>query len=108
MAAKGGFARADDPDIVALNCRMAGELGADWLKTDWCEASRFADIAKQSLAPIAVAGGPALGTLADTVRFAEDAIGAGAKGLMFGRNVFQQADVAAALAKLAKVVHGRA
>lgn len=46
--------------------------------------------------------------LADTVRFAEDAIGAGAKGLMFGRNVFQQADVAAALAKLAKVVHGRA
>lgn len=107
MAAKGGFARADDPDVVALNCRMAGELGADWLKTDWCEATRFADIAKQSLAPIAVAGGPALSTLADTVRFAESAIGAGAKGLMFGRNVFQQADVPAALATLAKVVHGR-
>lgn len=106
MAAKGGFAQADDPDIVALNCRMAGELGADWLKTDWCAPSRFADIAVQSLAPIAVAGGPALGTLADTVRFAEDAVGAGAKGLMFGRNVFQQGNVPAALAELAKVVHG--
>lgn len=106
MAAKGGFARADDPDIIALNCRMAGELGADWLKTDWCEPARFADIAGHSLAPIAVAGGPALATLADTVRFAEGAIGSGAKGLMFGRNVFQQADVAGALATLAKVVHG--
>jgi DhnA family fructose-bisphosphate aldolase class Ia len=106
MAAKGGFARADDPDVVAMNCRMAGELGADWIKTDWCEAARFRQITQQSLAPIAVAGGPAMATLADTVRFAEDAIGAGAKGLMFGRNVFQQADVRAALATLAKVVHG--
>ncbi|MEW9804720.1 class I fructose-bisphosphate aldolase [Mesorhizobium marinum] len=107
MAAKGGFARADDPAIVALNCRMAGELGADWLKTDWCEADRFADVARQSLAPIAVAGGPALATLDDTVRFAEAAIGAGASGLMFGRNVFQHRDVPGALATLAKVVHGR-
>ncbi len=106
MAAKGGFARADDPDIVAMNCRMAGELGADMIKTDWCDPARFQEIAKQSLAPIAVAGGPALGTLGDTARFAEEAIGAGATGLMFGRNVFQQRDVPDALATLAKVVHG--
>lgn len=106
MAAKGGFARADDPDVVAINCRMAGELGADMIKTDWCESARFADIAQQSLAPIAVAGGPAMATLDDTARFAEDAIRAGATGLMFGRNVFQQADVPAALARLAEVVHG--
>lgn len=107
MAAKGGFARADDPDVVAMNCRMAGELGADIIKTDWCEQSRFANIAKQSLAPLAVAGGPAMATLADTVRFAEAAIAAGATGLMFGRNVFQQNDVSATLARLAEVVHSR-
>ena len=107
MAAKGGFARADDPDVVAMNCRMAGELGADMIKTDWCELARFSDIAKQSLAPVAVAGGPAMATLADTVRFAEAAIAAGATGLMFGRNVFQQADVSATLARLAEVVHYR-
>jgi DhnA family fructose-bisphosphate aldolase class Ia len=107
MAAKGGFARADDPDIVALNCRMAGELGADMIKTDWCEATRFTDIARQSLAPIAVAGGSAMASLEDTVRFATDAIEAGATGLMFGRNVFQQANVPEALARLAAVVHDR-
>jgi DhnA family fructose-bisphosphate aldolase class Ia len=89
-----------------MNCRMAGELGADMIKTDWCDADRFADIATQSLAPIAVAGGPAMASLADTMRFAESAIAAGAKGLMFGRNVFQQADVPAALTALARVVHG--
>lgn len=107
MAAKGGFARADDPAVVAMNCRMAGELGADMIKTDWCEPERFGDITRQSLAPIAVAGGPALGNLADTVRFAEEAIGAGATGLMFGRNIFQRADVPEVLAALAEVVHGR-
>ncbi|WP_171883293.1 class I fructose-bisphosphate aldolase [Mesorhizobium loti] len=107
MAAKGGFARANDPAVVAMNCRMAGELGADMIKTDWCEPERFADIARQSLAPIAVAGGPALATLAGTLQFAKDTISAGATGLMFGRNVFQQADVAATLARLADVVHDR-
>lgn len=107
MAAKGGFARADDPDVVAMNCRIAGEMGADVIKTDWCDPERFKDIATQSLAPIALAGGPAMATLADTAKFAELAIGAGAKGLMFGRNVFQQPNVAMALATLADAVHGR-
>lgn len=107
MAAKGGFARADDPDVVAMNCRIAGELGADLIKTDWCEAGRFADITRQSLAPIAVAGGPAMASLADTVGFAKAAIEAGATSLMFGRNVFQQEDVPAALARLAEAVHSR-
>lgn len=105
MAAKGGFARADDPDVVAMNCRIAGEIGADMIKTDWCDPVRFATIVRQSLAPIALAGGPSLGTFASTEQFARDAIEAGATGLMFGRNVFQQADVAAALARLAVVVH---
>jgi DhnA family fructose-bisphosphate aldolase class Ia len=105
MAAKGGFARADDPDIVAMNCRMAGELGADVIKTDWCEPARFTDIARQSLAPIAVAGGPALSSIEDTVQFARSAIGAGATSLMFGRNVFQHADVPSALQSLGRAVH---
>lgn len=106
MAAKGGFARHDDPDVIAMNCRIAGEIGADIIKTDWCaDKERFQAIATQSLAPIAVAGGPAMATFDDTLRFAESAISAGAKGLMFGRNVFEQKDVAKALSALAKRVH---
>ena len=50
MAAAGGFARHDDPAVVALNCRIAGEMGADIIKTDWTgSAASFAPIAGQSL-----------------------------------------------------------
>lgn len=105
MAAKGGFAEADDPDVVAMNCRMAGELGADIIKTDWCDPHRFKDIVRQSIAPVAVAGGPALPNLDATVKFAKMALNAGAKGLFFGRNVFTQPDIDQALKIIAKVVH---
>jgi len=61
MAAKGGFANAEDPAIVGLNCRMAGELGADVIKTDWCGRAGFEHVARESLAPVAVAGGAGAG-----------------------------------------------
>ena len=106
MAAKGGFARHDDPDIIAMNCRIAGEIGADIIKTDWCsDTARFRAIATQSLAPVVVAGGPARARFEDTLNNAQTAIAAGAAGLMFGRNVFEQQDPGAALKQLAKVVH---
>ena len=105
MAAKGGFAQSDNPDVVAMNCRIAGELGADIIKTDWCDAERFAGIAAESVAPVAVAGGPALPKLEDTIEMAKSAIQAGAKGLMFGRNVFTQSDPATAMRTIQAVIH---
>ena len=106
MAAKGGFASAEDPAIVSLNCRMAGELGADVIKTDWCGSEGFARVAKQSMAPVAVAGGAIDGDEAGLVAFAEQAVQSGAAGLMFGRNVFQRSDPVQILRALAGVVHG--
>lgn len=106
MAAKGGFVDAEDPDIVAMNCRMAGELGADIIKTDWCTPERFKEIAQQSLAPVAAAGGPVLPSLDATAEFARTAIDAGSAGLIFGRNVFLQDDIGAAMKTLGKIIHG--
>jgi DhnA family fructose-bisphosphate aldolase class Ia len=107
MAARGGFARYDDPDVIALNCRIAGELGADIIKTDWCvDKTRFQAIATQSLAPVALAGGPARAGIDAVADYARDVIASGAKGLMFGRNVIQQSDPLAALRALKEIVHG--
>ena len=104
MAAQGGFARADDPDMVAMQCRIAGELGADMIKTDWCGAKGFASVARGSLAPVAVAGGAPLETRDKVTDFAASAIEAGAAGLFFGRNVFTRPDAAALLADLRAIV----
>lgn len=106
MAARGGFARHDDPDIIALNCRMASELGADVVKTHFCpDPNRFNAIAAQSLAPIAIAGGPGRPGVNAVVAYAREVLSAGARGLMFGRNVFEQPDIGATLSALRTVVH---
>lgn len=107
MAANGGLAQREDPDIIAMNCRMAGELGADLIKTDYCnDVPRFKAIATQSLAPVLVAGGASLGDSKAVVKFAKTVIAAGAQGIMFGRNVFQSAEPAALLKQVRAVVHG--
>lgn len=106
MASRGGFVKFDDPDIISLNCRMAGELGADIIKTDWCaNEARFAQITQQSLAPIALAGGPARPDIDDVAQYARATMKAGAKGLMFGRNVFGRNDLVATLRQLTAIVH---
>ncbi|MCC6306010.1 MAG: fructose-bisphosphate aldolase, partial [Rhodobacteraceae bacterium] len=106
MAANGGFARREDPAVVAMNCRIAAELGADIVKTDWTgSTASFAPVTAGALAPVVVAGGAGMGDNARVAAFAEAAIAAGARGLMFGRNVFQAADPAALLARLAAIVH---
>jgi DhnA family fructose-bisphosphate aldolase class Ia len=109
MGANGGFCGRDDPELVSLNCRIAGEMGADIIKTDWTgSAESFAPIAAQSLAPVAVAGGAGLADDAKVISFAEAATAAGARGLMFGRNVFQAADPSGLLLRLSGILHGTA
>ncbi len=100
MAARGGFASADDPAVVAMNCRIAGEMGADFIKTDWCGAEGFAAVARESLAPVAVAGGMASGSNTEILRLVECAFASGAKGIIFGRNVFQREDPGSLLRKI--------
>ena len=106
MAAKGGFATTEDPDVVGLNCRIAGEMGADIIKTDWCGAKGFKAVAKQSLAPVAVAGGATEGDDKALFDFASSAVKNGAKGIIFGRNVFQRKNVKEMLSGLRDIVHG--
>jgi DhnA family fructose-bisphosphate aldolase class Ia len=104
MAANGGFANADDPEVVSMNCRIAGELGADVIKTDWCGASGVARIASQSLAPVCIAGGAATGNIQDLTTIATQCAERGARGLFFGRNVFQRSNIVATIAALRKAL----
>ena len=109
LAAVGkGFARADDPDIVALNCRMAGELGADMIKlnvpnpkknsavpapyrdfeTDQLEAIKRV-ISTTGGVPVIFAGGEMVSD-EDLLAKASLCIRAGGSGFIFGRNIWQR------------------
>jgi len=93
MAANGGFAKADDPEVVLMNCRIASELGADVVKTDWCGKAGMTTVVQNSLAPVAIAGGSKVGSLEELTDIVRAGTESGVTGFMFGRNTFQRGDV---------------
>lgn len=95
-------------EMVALHTRMAGELGADLIKTDLLDnEAETARVVSASLVPVLFAGG-AKGDERQVLEVVAWSMRAGAAGIIFGRNVFQAADPVAFLAAARRLVHGHA
>lgn len=91
MAARNGLAEdVFAPAVVAMHTRMAAEIGADILKTDWTgDAASFRDVVTAAEAPVVVAGGASLGDDSRTLAMVAEVLDSGAAGILFGRNIFQ-------------------
>jgi len=94
-------------DQVYRGSRMLAELGADMIKTFYT-GERFAEVAASAGVPVFVLGASKMPQEIDALKMAHAAVHAGARGVVFGRNVFQAADPGAFLSALAKVVNKRA
>ncbi|MFV0461652.1 MAG: class I fructose-bisphosphate aldolase [Nostocoides sp.] len=100
---------ANSERVVAWYCRLAAELGADAVKCVWPgSADVFAAACAGSSAPVLLAGGADGGSLADTLSLFEDALTAGARGVMAGRRVYTGGSPSASLAAIRALVHSRA
>ncbi len=55
--------------------------------------------------PVVIAGGPRTDTEAEFLEMVADAIGAGARGVAIGRNVFQHQDPTLITRRLSSIVH---
>ena len=107
MARGGRVDRPNSKELVALHTRMAGELGADLIKTDFLDQeSETAEVVSTSLVPVLLAGGPKM-TESSALGIIERSVRAGAAGIVFGRNVFQASDPVAFLREAGRVVHVR-
>jgi len=83
-------AKRNDPELINRACRVAFELGADLIKTEYTgDQESFRDITANYPIPILVLGGSKTG-LEDLFHRVKDAMNAGARGVVIGRNVFQQ------------------
>jgi fructose-bisphosphate aldolase/2-amino-3,7-dideoxy-D-threo-hept-6-ulosonate synthase len=81
--------RQNDPEIIGKACRMAFECGADIIKTNYTgDTKSFKEIVDSVPVPVIVLGG-AKGELKGIFQGVRDAMDSGAKGVAFGRNVFQ-------------------
>jgi class I fructose-bisphosphate aldolase len=83
------------------------ELGADLLKIPYTgDVATFGAIVRRLRVPVLVLGGPKMGGLRDAFQVARDAVDAGARGIVFGRNVWQHPSMESVVRGLFDVVHG--
>lgn len=95
-----------DASLLKLHTRIAAELGADLVKTSYSgDPGAFREVVEQCPVPLLIRGGPRMDTFGDALRVAEEGIKAGAAGIVFGRNVFEQPDPERALDAFRQVVH---
>ncbi|MHC4563723.1 MAG: class I fructose-bisphosphate aldolase [Planctomycetota bacterium] len=91
---------------VLRGARMVAEFGADAVKTFYT-GPRFAEVVESAGVPVFVLGASKTDEMG-ALNKAHEAVSAGARGVVFGRNVFQADDPVKFLAALAKVVHQEA
>ncbi|MCK5255446.1 MAG: 3-hydroxy-5-phosphonooxypentane-2,4-dione thiolase [Deltaproteobacteria bacterium] len=91
-----------DVRYLSLSCRVAAELGANMVKTYYCEG--FEDVVKGCPVPIVMAGGKKIPEK-DALTLTRNAIQGGAKGVDMGRNIFQNENPVAMIQAVRAVVH---
>jgi DhnA family fructose-bisphosphate aldolase class Ia len=79
-----------DPKWLNLHTRMAAELGADAVKTDYSgDPESMRSVVEGCPIPILVLGGSRQASDADALEVVRGTVASGAAGVFFGRNVFQ-------------------
>ncbi|WP_036226422.1 class I fructose-bisphosphate aldolase [Mesoaciditoga lauensis] len=95
-----------DPTLIEHAARMALELGADILKIPYTgNQQEFKDLINSLRVPIFILGGPKMNEVIDTLKVAEESVRAGAKGVVFGRNVWQNSQMEMIIKSLQMIVH---
>jgi DhnA family fructose-bisphosphate aldolase class Ia len=87
-----------DPKWLNLHTRMAVELGADAVKTDYSgNVQTMRSVISGCPIPILVLGGSRQGSDQDALSVVRQVVDSGAAGVFFGRNVFQSENMQAFL-----------
>lgn len=95
-----------DPQWIKRHTRIATELGADVIKTDYAgSVASMREVVEGCPLPILVLGGSRNDGAMDVVRGVMEA---GAAGVFFGRNVFQSQDMAGFLRQARGILNGDA
>ena len=88
-----GYQVVRDKTIISLAVRMATEIGADLLKVDYTgDKTSFSEILNSTTCPVLIRGCPKTKTVEDSMKMVLDSLDLGAKGIVFGRNIWQSSD----------------
>jgi DhnA family fructose-bisphosphate aldolase class Ia len=94
-------------DALIAASRIAVELGADALKIPYTgDVASFRILVESAGVPVLVLGGAKFDDPADALRLVEEALQAGARGTVFGRNVTMANDPRRMVEDIGVLVHG--
>ena len=101
----GGDDRQPDElqEEIFIGCRIAAELGAELIKTFYT-GERFSEICAATPVPVLALGAKKLPKESDALKLAAISVEAGARGIVFGRNVIQSKEPERLLDALKEVV----
>src|ERR671916_2825858 len=98
--------RIPDPkatDAMASAARIAFEHGADFVKSYYTDD--FRKVTENCPVPVLIAGGPKMDTVEETLQVVQEAMVAGAAGVVFGRNIWQSGDTPGMIRALKGIIH---
>ena len=94
-----------DVQIVAHAARVGAEAGADIVKTVYTgDPDSFKQVVRSCPVPLVIAGGPKVNSDRETLEMCNGSMAAGAKGVTFGRNIFQHKNPPAMVRALRKII----
>jgi DhnA family fructose-bisphosphate aldolase class Ia len=104
----GGFDQREKhtPENIAMVCRQAAEMGADYVKTFYTgDPDSMRRVVDGATVPVVILGGERASDEASLLRQVRDALDAGVAGVAFGRNIWSHADPAGITARLVEAIH---
>jgi DhnA family fructose-bisphosphate aldolase class Ia len=103
---------APGPDLVAgiaKGVRAFAEFGADFIKAQYTGSpSTFRQVVEATYVPVVILGGPKACSDLDLLTMTYDAVGSGAAGVAFGRNIWQHRAPGKLVRALKAVIHDQA
>ncbi len=84
------IANQHDPELVAHVARVAAELGADVVKTNYTgSVESFKRVVESCPIPVVIAGGPKVSSDREILEMVKNSVDSGGAGVSIGRNIFQ-------------------
>lgn len=94
------------PEQIAWAVRVGIETGVDVIKVGYPgDVAAFKDIVASSPAPVVLAGGPKTASLVEALNQTHEALSAGARGAVVGRNMWGAGNVTEAALAFKAVIH---
>ncbi|MDQ0269183.1 3-hydroxy-5-phosphonooxypentane-2,4-dione thiolase [Cytobacillus purgationiresistens] len=93
-----------DAKFLSLASRILAEIGADIVKTYYCD--NFEKITTTCPVPVVIAGGPKFDTIRQAFEITHNAMQQGAAGVDMGRNIWQSNHPLAMIKGIHSIVHG--